>query len=68
MILFISTLLAQWRMAKLAKRSQQVVLAAAVFDYEDKILVTPEGHLPNKKIADSRVERVRIIPSVLHFY
>jgi hypothetical protein len=52
-------LLAQWRLAKLAKRAQQVVVATAIFNYEDKLLVTAEGHLPNKKITDAWVERVR---------
>jgi hypothetical protein len=51
-------LLAQWRLAKLAKRAQQVVLTTAIFNYEGKLLVTAEGHLPNKKITDVWVERV----------
>jgi hypothetical protein len=51
-------LLAQWRAAKLAKRAQQVVLAAAIFDSEERILVSPEGFLPHKKITDTWVERV----------
>jgi hypothetical protein len=41
-----------------ARRAQQVVLAAAIFDNENRILVTPEGCLPNKKITESWVERV----------
>jgi hypothetical protein len=57
-------LLAQWRLAKLAKRAQQVVLATAIFDYEDKILVTAEGCLPHKEITDSWVERVSKIHSL----
>jgi hypothetical protein len=57
----LTTFLAQWRLAKLAKRAQQVVLATAIFDYEDKILVTSEGYLPHKKITDSWIERVRKI-------
>jgi hypothetical protein len=60
-------LLAQWRLAKLARRAQQVVLATAIFDYEDKILVTPEGYLPNKKITDAWVERVRNPFSLFEF-
>jgi len=56
-------LLAQWRLAKLAKRSQQVVLATAIFDYEDRILVTSEGYLPNRKITDAWIERVRKVSS-----
>jgi len=59
-------LLAQWRLAKLAKRAQQVVLAAAIFDYEERILVSPEGFLPHKKITDSWVEQVRKLPFLLN--
>lgn len=36
-----------------------MVLAAVIFDYQEKILVTPEGFLPHKKITDAWVERVR---------
>jgi hypothetical protein len=49
---------AQWRLAKLAKRAHQVVLTAAIFDYEERILVSPEGFLPHKTITDAWVERV----------
>lgn len=41
-----------------AHRAQQVVLATVVFDPEGKLLVTPEGRLPCRKIANTSLERV----------
>ncbi|CZR59585.1 uncharacterized protein PAC_09479 [Phialocephala subalpina] len=55
--LLLFTLLAQARNARSAKRAQQVVLAAAVFDHEGKILVSPEGLLPTRKITNTWLER-----------
>ena len=46
------------RRARSADRAQQVVLAAAVFDAEGRIMVSPEGFLPNRKITNTFVERV----------
>jgi len=42
-----------------ADRAQQVVLACATFDLEGRLMVTPEGLLPSRKITDSYAERVR---------
>ncbi|PMD44030.1 hypothetical protein L207DRAFT_552432 [Hyaloscypha variabilis F] len=56
-VLLLTMLSAQWRLAKLAKRAHQVVLTAAIFDYEERILVSPEGFLPHKTITDAWVER-----------
>ena len=41
-----------------ATRAQEVVLASATFDEEGRILVTPDGLLPCRKITDSYLERV----------
>ena len=43
-----------------ADRAQQVVLACATFDMDGKLMVTPEGLLPCRKINGSYAERVRI--------
>jgi hypothetical protein len=44
---------------KLYKSStQQVALAAAVFDEKGRIMVTPEGILPSRKITNTYLERV----------
>jgi hypothetical protein len=51
-------LLAQRRRAQFAGRAQQVVLAAAIFDKDGKLMVTPEGLLPSQKITNSFNERV----------
>ncbi len=48
-------------MKRAARRAEQVVLAAAVFDSQGKILVTHEGLLPRKKITNFWLERVRRI-------
>lgn len=42
-----------------ADRAQQVVLACATYDMDGKLMVTPEGLLPSRKITDSYAERVR---------
>jgi hypothetical protein len=53
-------MLAQRRRSRSANRAQQVVLACAVFDKDGRIMVTPEGLLPNRKVTTSNMERVRI--------
>lgn len=62
MILFFLTLLEQSRYRRLAKEAEQVVLATAIFDAHGKLLVTHEGLLPSKKIANAWFERVCGIP------
>jgi hypothetical protein len=52
------TMLAQRRKLLSANRAQQVVLACAVFDRQGRIMVTPEGLLPNRKVTSAYVERV----------
>ncbi|KAH9223471.1 hypothetical protein DL95DRAFT_492617 [Leptodontidium sp. 2 PMI_412] len=51
------TLIQQARMLKAAKRAEQVVLAAAIFDAQGRLCVTHEGFLPRQKIANSWFER-----------
>lgn len=57
-ILLMLTLFAQRRRSRSANRAQQVVLAAAVFDKDGRLMVTPEGVLPNTKITNTYIERV----------
>lgn len=45
-------------MIRAARRAEQVVLAAAIFDDQGRICVTHEGYLPKRKIANSWFERV----------
>lgn len=52
------TFLAQRRRSRSANRAQQVVLAAAVFDKDGRLMVSPEGLLPNRKITNTFIERV----------
>ncbi|KAH9205173.1 hypothetical protein DL95DRAFT_430095 [Leptodontidium sp. 2 PMI_412] len=56
-ILFAFAVLAQWRRSRSANRAQHVVLASATFDMQGRLLVTPEGLLPNQKVTASYVER-----------
>ncbi|RDL31329.1 uncharacterized protein BP5553_09538 [Venustampulla echinocandica] len=56
-ILFVFAILAQRRRSRSANRAQHVVLASAIFDANGRILVTPEGTLPNQKVTTSYVER-----------
>ena len=60
------TMLAQRRKLLSANRAQQVVLACAVFDKQGRIMVTPEGLLPNRKVTSAYVERV--CPQELIYY
>jgi NO-binding membrane sensor protein with MHYT domain len=46
-------------MSRYASKAQQVVLAAAIFDKDGRVLVSPEGLLPSEKITDSFLEKVR---------
>lgn len=44
-------------MRRYASKAQQVMLAAAVFDKHGRVLVSPDGLLPNEKITDSFLEK-----------
>lgn len=44
-------------MRRYANKAQQVILAAAVFDKHGRVLVSPDGLLPNEKITDSFLEK-----------
>ena len=41
-----------------AKKAQQVVLAAAVFDSQGRILVNRNGFLPSESITDTFLDKV----------
>jgi hypothetical protein len=45
-------------MKRAVKRAQQIVLAAAVFDPDGKLMVTTEGMLPTRKITSAYLEQV----------
>ncbi|KAK1985079.1 hypothetical protein LZ30DRAFT_584854 [Colletotrichum cereale] len=44
-------------MKRYASKAQQVVLAAAVFDKHNRILVNPDGLVPTEKITDTFLEK-----------
>ncbi|EFQ33443.1 hypothetical protein CGRA01v4_00817 [Colletotrichum graminicola] len=44
-------------MKRYASKAQQVVLAAAVFDKHNRILVNPDGLVPSEKITDTFIEK-----------
>lgn len=54
-------MLGQRRRSRSANRAQQVVLACAIFDSSGRIMVTPEGLLPNRRITTANVERVCLL-------
>ncbi|KAL8827287.1 MAG: hypothetical protein Q9170_007073 [Blastenia crenularia] len=47
----------QRRKNRSAHHAQQVVLATVIFDTEGKLMVTPDGTLPSRKIAKTAMER-----------
>lgn len=49
-------------MRRSALRAQQITLAAAVFDKDDRILVDPDGLVPSTVVADSFLEKVPSSP------
>ncbi|RFU36173.1 hypothetical protein B7463_g155, partial [Scytalidium lignicola] len=51
------TLVAQHRRRLAADRAQKVSLAAAYFDPDGRLMVSPEGLLPSRKITDAFIER-----------
>ncbi|KAH6721072.1 hypothetical protein BKA61DRAFT_504742 [Leptodontidium sp. MPI-SDFR-AT-0119] len=55
-ILFVFAVLARRRRSRSADRAQHVVLASAIFDVHGRLLVTPEGYLPNQKVTTSHIE------------
>lgn len=57
--LVILALIGQRSRQRSADRAQQVVLACAIFDPEGRLMVTPEGLLPCRKITDSYNEQAR---------
>ncbi|KAI6248652.1 hypothetical protein HI914_03593 [Erysiphe necator] len=50
-------IVAQRRKKKLTKTVQQLVLAVAIFDQDNKILVTSTGDLPLRKLTETWLER-----------
>ncbi|MCJ1414672.1 hypothetical protein MMC32_000999 [Xylographa parallela] len=55
--LVIFAIIGQRNRHRMADRAQQVVLACATWDQDGRLLVTPEGLLPCRKITNSYVER-----------
>lgn len=41
-----------------ANKAQRITLAAAVFDRNGRILVTPDGHLPSEEITSTFLQKV----------
>ncbi|KAL8681677.1 MAG: hypothetical protein Q9186_002194 [Xanthomendoza sp. 1 TL-2023] len=56
-ILIIFAVIGQRVKTRSAHEAQQVVLASVIFDTEGKLLVTPEGRLPSRKIAKTYLEQ-----------
>ncbi|KAL8868556.1 MAG: hypothetical protein Q9174_004914 [Haloplaca sp. 1 TL-2023] len=52
--------------AQAAHRAQQVVLASVVFDRDGRLLVTPDGKLPSRKIVKTYVEQNLEVFNVEH--
>ena len=58
LMLVIFALIGQRSRQRSADRAQQVVLACAIFDPEGRLMVTPDGLMPCRKITDSYSELV----------
>ncbi|KAI1095142.1 hypothetical protein F5B19DRAFT_504583 [Rostrohypoxylon terebratum] len=48
-----------WLTRGTSNKAQQIVLGVAVFDKSGRILVSPDGLLPNEKITDTYVEKTQ---------
>lgn len=59
-VIAISAILRARNMRRLALRAQQITLAAAIFDKGGRILVDPDGYIPNTVVTDSFLEKVRL--------
>ncbi|KAL9604935.1 MAG: hypothetical protein Q9219_000123 [cf. Caloplaca sp. 3 TL-2023] len=59
-VLFVFAVIGHRVKTRSAHRAQQVVLASVVFDTEGKLMVTPEGRLPSRKIAKTFMERAKL--------
>lgn len=58
-LLFLGLIIvAQYRRRLAANRAQKVALAAAYFDPDGRLMVSPEGLLPSTQITDTYIERV----------
>ncbi|TVY50020.1 Signaling protein [Lachnellula occidentalis] len=67
-VLVALSLLTKGRRAGAARKAQQVVLAAAIFNKERRLLVSPEGNLPTRKITNAYLERASpMLQHVVHF-
>lgn len=60
-VIAISAILRARNMRRLALRAQQITLAAAIFDKDGRILVDPDGYIPNTVVTDSFLEKVRLL-------
>ncbi|KAI1070567.1 hypothetical protein LB507_007013 [Fusarium sp. FIESC RH6] len=56
-VIAISAILRARNMRRLALRAQQITLAAAIFDKDGRILVDPDGYIPNTVVTDSFLEK-----------
>ncbi|KAI9767503.1 MAG: hypothetical protein M1839_004491 [Geoglossum umbratile] len=56
-LLLCLALLAQRRRAQQSDRAQQVVLACAIFDSRGRLMVSPDGLVPNQKITRTYLEQ-----------
>ncbi|CAF3514522.1 unnamed protein product [Fusarium graminearum] len=56
-VIAISAVLRARNMRRMALRAQQITLAAAIFDKSGRILVDPDGYIPNTVVTDSFLEK-----------
>ncbi|CEI62944.1 unnamed protein product [Fusarium venenatum] len=56
-VIAISAILRARNMRRMALRAQQITLAAAIFDKGGRILVDPDGYIPNTVVTDSFLEK-----------
>jgi NO-binding membrane sensor protein with MHYT domain len=59
-LLLTLAVIARRRSTRFAKGAHQLVLACTFFDPDGRVMVTPDGRLPNQKIIDHYIERVSV--------
>jgi len=57
-VLLLVTILGQQHLDLLRNKDQQIAIAVVIFDEEGKVMITPAGYLPHRRITSTYLEKV----------